>query len=77
MKCCGQDVVSPYCPFCGSAKNVTPLASLYKHCVYHAAYQKKRVDARGSNVSLLHISTLRKWESWVEALATAIKEVKP
>ena len=88
MRCCGQDVDSPFCPNCGKENaQLEPLVSLLRHIestlpsirkIEEALKErlKEKPSPRGVRWIKRKQDLITKWESWRDAVKSAIERSK-
>lgn len=78
MKCCGNDVKTPFCPMCGNSQN-SPGATLLAHIYEHVRESKRKLDAvrRSRQESTANLRrrerVIEKWEGWACFVGEAIR----
>lgn len=79
MKCCGQDVETPYCPMCGSPQNHKAGQTLLDHIYTRVKGYKIDLSEAIHNSTSTSEETARleqavkEWEGWLAFVAEAIK----
>lgn len=71
MECCGYDRVTPFCPMCGKALAIEPLAGLLRQCKTNRdTYQKQVERCRDKNSSYYKdaVRLHKRWHDRYEAL---------
>lgn len=86
MKCCKEDVTTPFCPHCGKPNKSSPLLGLMVHLQNHRNGYAQSVqrteghvksypgDERHEKQLVAKKTILSKWDQWIEALQNVINE---
>jgi hypothetical protein len=72
QRCCGRDIETPFCPYCGSEVAGHTLYTLLSHCKAALAQSERELKNAASRQNErqmgLKSKPVRKWSAWVKAL---------
>jgi RNA polymerase subunit RPABC4/transcription elongation factor Spt4 len=86
MRCCGKEVMTPFCPNCGKSWNVSSLHGLLVHVTRQASEIRKRAnnrrewlqdkDAHADEEGYARKAEMsaQKWEAWRDSLSELISK---
>jgi predicted amidophosphoribosyltransferase len=60
VKCCGQNIVTPFCPQCGRELVKSPLKGLLRHCLKNLEKEENRITSM-ERWALENSNTLKKF----------------
>jgi len=72
QRCCGRDIETPFCPYCGGEVAGHTLYTLLSHCKAALASSERAFKEAASRQNErqmgLKSAPVRKWSAWVKAL---------
>lgn len=81
-QCCGREVVTPFCPYCGKKILGHTLQTLLTFCRVHLTQATRcyneamgRAD-EGGRTRRVSTAQVSKWSAWVKALEAVLGEDK-